>query len=76
MGMPTEVTMLIRYSCKDMGLKCAFIANAETLEEVTRMALEHVREIHANDFNSINSPTEISSMERALSLATREFSGK
>ena len=67
---------MIRYTCKDMGLRCAFIANAETLEEVTRLALEHVREMHANDFNNINSPTEIASMERALSLATREFSGK
>ncbi len=62
--------------CKDMGLKCAFIANAETLEEVTQMAMAHVREMHVNDINSINSAAEIASMERALLLATREFSGK
>ncbi len=67
---------MIRYTCKDMGLKCAFIADGETLEEVTKMALEHVREMHANDFNSINSPAEIESMERSLSRATRMMSVK
>jgi predicted small metal-binding protein len=63
--------MQIRFSCKDMGLKCSFVAKGETLEEVTKKALEHVRENHAQDFNSIQSPAEVEQMERALSRSTR-----
>lgn len=67
--------MLIRYSCKDMGLDCSFIVKGETLEEVTKKALEHVREKHANDFNSIHSPAEIEKMEQALARSTRVVVG-
>ena len=63
--------MLIRYSCKDMGLKCAFIVKGETMAEVTRMALEHVRANHANDFNGIFSPAEVERMEQSLARSTR-----
>lgn len=66
-----EETKLIRYTCKDMGLNCSFMAKGETLEEVTKMALEHVREKHANDFNSINSAAEIEQMELALTRSTQ-----
>jgi predicted small metal-binding protein len=48
--------MLIRYSCKDMGLNCSFFVKGETLEEVTAKALEHVREKHSADFNHIETP--------------------
>ena len=37
-----EETMLFRYSCKDMGLICPFIVKNESLEDVTKTALEHV----------------------------------
>ncbi|MFA5837258.1 MAG: DUF1059 domain-containing protein [Bellilinea sp.] len=67
--------MLIRYSCKDMGLNCSFMVKGETLEEVTRQALAHVQEIHANEFNSIQTEEEIIRMERALSRSTREVVG-
>lgn len=67
--------MLIRYSCKDMGLNCSFIVKGETLEEVTRQALAHVQEFHANEFNSIQTEEEIVRMERALSRSTREVAG-
>ena len=70
MEIPNEVTMLIRYSCKSMGLNCPFIVTGETLEEVTKKALEHVQETHANDFNSIHSPAEIERMEQALARST------
>jgi predicted small metal-binding protein len=75
MGIPTEETMLIRYSCKDMGLSCNFFVKGETIEEVTRQALEHVRENHASDFNTIRSPAEIEQMERALARSTRVVAG-
>ena len=64
--------MLIRYSCKDMGLNCSFMVKGETLEEVTRQALAHVQEIHAAEFNQMNTAEEIERMERALSRSTRE----
>jgi predicted small metal-binding protein len=71
MEMPIEETKLIRYACKDMGLTCSFVVKGETLEEVTKMALEHVREKHTNDFNSINTPAEIEQMELALTRSTQ-----
>ena len=63
--------MLIRFSCKDMGLNCPFIVKGETLEEVTQKALEHVREKHVDDFNVINSPAQIEEMQKSLARSTR-----
>ena len=58
--------MLIKYSCKGMGLNCSFNVKGETLEEVTKIALEHVRETHADVFNKIETPAQIEQMEQAL----------
>lgn len=63
--------MLIRYSCKDMGLNCPFIVKGVTLEEVSQKALEHVREKHAEEFNSLNSPQQLEAMQKALARSTR-----
>ena len=67
--------MLIRYTCKGMGLTCPFIVDGETIEEVTKQALAHVIEMHANDFNIIKSPEEILRMEKALMRSTRIVPG-
>lgn len=67
--------MLIRYSCKDMGLNCTFVVKGETPAEVTKKALEHVLEKHADEFNSIRTPTEIEQMEQALKRSTRVVAG-
>ena len=75
MEIPNEETMLIRYSCKDMGLNCLFMVKGETLEEVTKKALEHVREKHVDDFNIIHSPAQIEQMEQALARSTRVVAG-
>ncbi len=62
--------MLIKYSCKKMGLNCPFMVKGETLEEVVMKALEHVRENHAADFKNIQTPEEIQQMEKALARST------
>ena len=49
-----------------MGLNCLFAVDGETVEEVTKQAMAHVIELHANDFNIIKSPEEILRMEKAL----------
>ena len=67
--------MLIRFSCKDMGLSCSFVVKGKTLEEVTQKALEHVREKHASDFNVIDSPAQVEEMRKALARSTRVVSG-
>jgi predicted small metal-binding protein len=72
---PAEEKGMIKYSCKEMGLNCFFVAKGETLEEVTRMALEHVREKHVDDFNLINTPAEIEQMEKALTRSLRVVAG-
>jgi predicted small metal-binding protein len=72
MGMPIEELMLIRYSCKDMGLNCSFILKGETIEDVTHKALEHIQEKHADDFNAITSPKQIEDMYKILERSTRE----
>ena len=71
--MSKEVMMLIRYRCKGMGLNCPFVVTGDTLEEVVKQALEHVKENHADDFNEICSPEEIKRMERALAQSTRRI---
>jgi predicted small metal-binding protein len=58
-----------------MGLNCTFMVKGETLEEVTKQALEHVREKHSDNFNNIHSPAEIEQMEKALTRSTRVVAG-
>ncbi len=67
--------MLIRFSCKDMGLNCLFVVKGETLEEVTQKAFEHVRATHASNFNVIDSPAQIEEMKNALARSTRVVPG-
>ena len=66
-----EETMLFRYSCKDMGLICPFIAKSEALEEVTKTALEHVLAEHREKFNNLQPPRKIERMRLALERSTR-----
>lgn len=75
MEIPKEENMLIRYSCKDMGLKCPYSVKGENQEEVIQQALAHVLENHTREFNSIQSPEEIERMEKALALSTRIVAG-
>jgi predicted small metal-binding protein len=75
MEIPDEGPMLIRYSCKDMGLNCTFIVKGETLDEVTKKALEHVQEKHTDDFNTLHTPAQIDDMRKALSRSTRVVAG-
>ncbi len=67
--------MLIKYSCKAMGLNCSFMVKGETQEEVVTKAFEHVRENHASDFKSIDSPEEIEQMKKALERSTYVVTG-
>lgn len=70
-----KVIMLIRYSCKDMGLNCLFVVKGETLEEVTEKALQHVREKHADEFQVISTPAQLQNMQRAIARSTRVVAG-
>lgn len=54
-----------------MGLECPFVGTADTLEEVTKKALEHVLEGHAKDFNSLKTPDEIKRMSKSLERSVR-----
>lgn len=72
---PKEEMMLIRFSCKDMGLSCPFVVKGATVEEVTQKALDHVREQHKNEFNVIDSPAQIEAMKKALARSTRVVPG-
>lgn len=67
--------MLIRYTCKDMGLTCPFVVKGATIEEVVQKALEHVREKHVADFNAFGSAAEIDQMKKALARSTRVVQG-
>ncbi len=75
MEMPKEENMLIRYSCKDMGLKCSYMVKGEDQEEGIQQALTHVLENHTLEFNRIQSPEEIEQMEKALTRSTRIVAG-
>jgi predicted small metal-binding protein len=58
-----------------MGLNCTFVAKGKTVEEVTQLALEHVQEKHAQDFNALRSAAEIEQMKKALARSTRVIAG-
>jgi hypothetical protein len=58
-----------------MGLDCPFVVKGETIEEVVKIALKHVQEKHADDFNIIRSPGEIAQMEQSLARSTRVVAG-
>lgn len=72
---PEKEKMLIRYSCKDMGLNCQFFVKGATLEEVTKKAFDHVMEKHQDRFNNIQSEAEIERMQQALARSTRVVAG-
>ena len=67
----SEVTILIRYTCKSMGLNCSFLVDGKDMEDVLNQALVHVREKHANNFNTIESLEEVERMKKALANSTR-----
>jgi predicted small metal-binding protein len=67
--------MLIRYTCKGMGLNCSFVVDGMTLEEVSKKALDHVIEKHVNDFNSLTTPAELEKMRQSLARSTRVVAG-
>jgi predicted small metal-binding protein len=54
-----------------MGLGCSFVVKGETLDEVTREAMQHVQDKHAQDFNKMQSEVEIQRMELAIRKSTR-----
>jgi predicted small metal-binding protein len=68
---PAEETMIIRYACKDMGLNCPFMIRGDSIEDVVQKALEHVREVHSQDFNLIETPAQIDVMRKSLERSTR-----
>lgn len=67
--------MLIRYSCKDMGLNCLFMIKGESQEEVTQKALVHIKENHSNEFNNLLSPEQEAVMRKALERSMRVVPG-
>jgi predicted small metal-binding protein len=73
--MPDEGKMLLRYSCKDMGLDCTFMLKGETKEEVAQKALEHIQAKHSDEFNKIDTPAQVEAMLKALARSTRVVAG-
>jgi predicted small metal-binding protein len=67
--------MLVRYSCKDMGLNCPFVLKGEDEEEVIQKALDHVMKEHTEDFRAIHSQDEMKSMALSLKRSMRVTSG-
>ena len=62
--------MLIRYTCKRMGLNCPFNIDSETMEEVSKQALAHVIELHPKNINIVKLQEEILRVEKALTRST------
>ncbi|MGE5223258.1 MAG: DUF1059 domain-containing protein [Omnitrophica WOR_2 bacterium] len=62
--------MIIRYTCKAMGLNCPFMVKGDTMEDVVQKALEHIQEKHSQDFNSIKTEAQIDQMRKSLARST------
>jgi len=59
--------MIVRYSCKGMGINCTFVSIGKTVEVVTQVAFDHVHEMHADEFNVWDTAAQIAVLKISLS---------
>jgi predicted small metal-binding protein len=63
--------MIIKFSCKEMGLNCDFTVQGEQLEEIMEETLAHVQKTHADEFDTIRLPERIERMAFAPKHTTQ-----
>ncbi len=44
---------MMKFTCKDLGLNCNFVATGATKEEVIRKAMEHGGKVHADKMKNM-----------------------
>ena len=45
---------MLKFSCKDLGMDCDFVATGETVEEVKQKAFAHAGVVHAEMMKGMN----------------------
>lgn len=58
--------------CKDMGMSDNYVARAETEEEVIKMAMEHVKEVHKDKYDQMMKDMSMEEMEDMMREKMRD----
>lgn len=53
-------------ACRDLGMDCDHLIQADTKEEVKQAAFAHAGEIHADVLQSMNTPEQMADMEKLI----------
>ncbi|MCI0520221.1 MAG: DUF1059 domain-containing protein [Chloroflexi bacterium] len=59
------------FACRDLGMDCNQVVHGATMEEVKQKAFDHAREIHAEMFQSMNTPEQLAQVERIIEAKIR-----
>jgi predicted small metal-binding protein len=60
------------FACKDLGMDCDFVAKGETVEEVSRKAMEHGQKVHGEVLKKMtDTPEKAAELQQAMLQAIR-----
>jgi len=54
---------MLKFSCKDLGMACDFVATGATVEEVKQKAFAHAGVVHAAELKGMNQAELAKSVE-------------
>ena len=60
-----------QFKCRDMGIKCDFVATGQTAQEVIQKAMAHAQEKHADVLKTMTSPAQMAQMQQQLQGAIK-----
>jgi len=62
---------MVRFACRDMGMKCEYVVNGNNIQEIKQKAMKHAEEQHAEMLKAYDTPEKKVVMENALEHAIR-----
>jgi len=60
--------MTYKLACKDVGVKCPFVAQGKTMDELMKNAVKHGKEVHGYTDEQIKDPK----MQKAIKTAVKK----
>ena len=61
-----KVKRMQQFKCRDMGIKCDFVATGQTAQEVIQKAMAHAQEKHADVLKTMTSPEQMAQMQKQM----------
>jgi len=59
-------------ACKDMGVECDYVAEAETEEEVMGMSMEHAKKVHKEKMDEMMENMTMDEMKEEMRSKIKE----